>query len=51
MRLCAVRVVVVRALLLQEVNAVHELFMERVRHVFDLHKEAYGWGHKTLVIR
>ena len=35
----------------QEVDAVHAVFVERMCHIFDLHKAAYGWQDKKLVVR
>ena len=36
---------------LQLVNKIHEQFMDSLVEVFNLHKGAYGWAHKSLVIR
>ncbi len=35
----------------QLVDAVHQEFMDSLVRVFDLHKAAYGWADKELVIR
>jgi 1-acyl-sn-glycerol-3-phosphate acyltransferase len=34
----------------EQVNQMHSKFCEELMRIFDRHKEAYGWGHKTLKI-
>jgi hypothetical protein len=31
-----------------QIGEMHELFCDELSRIFDRHKEAYGWGHKTL---
>lgn len=35
----------------EEVEAVHEVLMQRMVELFDRHKAAYGWENKRLIIR
>ena len=32
----------------QQVQDMHQRFCDELLRIFDRHKEAYGWGHKTL---
>ena len=32
----------------RQLDAMHERFCNELLRIFDRHKEAYGWGHKTL---
>ena len=32
----------------QEVDRIHELFVEQLQKLFDRYKDEYGWAHKTL---
>lgn len=32
----------------QQVQEMHQRFCDELLRIFDRHKEAYGWGHKTL---
>lgn len=32
----------------EQVNALHKQFCQELERLFERHKEAYGWGHKTL---
>ena len=34
----------------QMIDAVHQRFMDELLAVFNLHKKAYGWENKKLVI-
>jgi len=34
----------------EEVLKVHELLMNKMKEVFDKHKDKYGWSHKNLII-
>jgi hypothetical protein len=35
----------------EEVDRVHTILLSEMVSLFDAHKEAYGWGDKTLVIK
>lgn len=35
----------------EEIERVHQQLMDAMVELFDQHKEAYGWGHKKLVIQ
>lgn len=34
----------------EEIEKVHQQLLAAMVELFDQHKEAYGWGHKKLVI-
>ena len=33
---------------LKQVDALHEQYLQAIRALFDTHKAAVGWGHKTI---
>eukprot|EP00002_Diphylleia_rotans_P039776 TRINITY_DN9310_c0_g1_i1.p1 TRINITY_DN9310_c0_g1~~TRINITY_DN9310_c0_g1_i1.p1 ORF type:complete len:375 (+),score=76.10 TRINITY_DN9310_c0_g1_i1:55-1179(+) len=35
----------------EEIKAVHMLCVAEIQRIFDEHKEAYGWGHRKLIIK